>query len=166
MRYRVVQDDIFRWLPKFKDAVLVHICNNIGVWGKGFTADLDRNCPKIGEHFKRWFKNLDAKGIESLGMVHTDFLEGTRIVVASMVAQDSVFSAHNLKPIRYADLIQCMESVCEVCKSANIKEIIGPKFGAGLARGNWAFIEELIQEIWVNSGYDVTIYNYGKDWRR
>ena len=37
-------------------------------------------------------------------------------------------------------------------------EIHCPKFGSGLAGGNWHFIENLIEDIW--TAYFVTVYNY------
>ena len=36
-------------------------------------------------------------------------------------------------------------------------EIHCPKFGSGLAGGNWEFIKDLIEDIW--GRYFVTIYN-------
>jgi hypothetical protein len=40
-------------------------------------------------------------------------------------------------------------------------QIHAPKFGCGLAGGNWNFIENLIQDIW--NSYNITIYNYGSN---
>jgi hypothetical protein len=40
-------------------------------------------------------------------------------------------------------------------------EIHCPKFGSGLAGGNWAFIEDLIEDIW--GKYSVTVYNPPKN---
>jgi hypothetical protein len=37
-------------------------------------------------------------------------------------------------------------------------EIHSPKFGSGLAGGNWNFIEELIKDIW----YDCEVFVYSK----
>jgi hypothetical protein len=37
-------------------------------------------------------------------------------------------------------------------------EIHAPKFGSGLAGGNWNFISDLIEDIW--GKYNVFIYNY------
>jgi hypothetical protein len=45
-----------------------------------------------------------------------------------------------------------------IVASARASEIHAPKFGAGLACGNWDFIEELINECWIGRGIPVTIY--------
>jgi hypothetical protein len=37
-------------------------------------------------------------------------------------------------------------------------EIHAPKFGSGLAGGNWNFIENLIEDIWI----DIPVYIYVK----
>ena len=42
--------------------------------------------------------------------------------------------------------------------SPNKVEIHAPKFGSGLARGDWDVIEALIVEAWDNEGIPVTIY--------
>jgi hypothetical protein len=39
-------------------------------------------------------------------------------------------------------------------------EIHAPKFGSGLAGGNWNFISDLIEDIW--SKHTVYIYDYKK----
>ena len=39
-------------------------------------------------------------------------------------------------------------------------EINSPKFGSGLAGGNWYFINDLIEDIW--GDFNVYIYNYSK----
>jgi hypothetical protein len=35
-----------------------------------------------------------------------------------------------------------------------------PKFGSLRSGGNWDFILELIEEIWLNNGIDVTVCEY------
>jgi hypothetical protein len=42
----------------------------------------------------------------------------------------------------------------------NSFEIHCPKFGSGIAGGNWNFISDLIQDIW--GSYDVFVYTYNK----
>jgi hypothetical protein len=159
--YRVVHGNIFDTLPRNRKILLPHIANDAGIWGKGFTQVLDQHWPEIGKRFKAWTETIKSTELEPLGEVCFDFVQGSEVLVLSMVAQHKVFSAYNLKPIRYAALIRSMERVVEIGKGISCTEIHCPKFGAGLARGNWDFIQELIQEIWVDQNFDVTVYNFG-----
>ena len=81
------------------------------------------------------------------------------IFVANMVAQKGLISKNNPKPIKYWALAKCMLQVGKWAITNNCN-IIAPKFGSLRAKGNWSFIEELIEEIWLDSGINVTIYEY------
>jgi hypothetical protein len=76
--------------------------------------------------------------------------------VANMVAQRSTVRPDNPKPIKYLQLAQCMDVVGNHAKEHGA-EIHCPLFGAGLAGGNWDFIEELICELWC-CGRDLRVF--------
>jgi len=149
-----VNGDLFDYIQeaKYRDVptVIPHICNNIGAWGSGFVVPL-------GEHFPIAKKVYLAKhnGIIGLRLGEVQFpLVDENIYVANMIAQDGISSRStgdrsrvNAKPIRYAALCDCLEQINKQFKGADIH---APKFGSGLAGGNWEFIEELIDEILVD----------------
>ena len=60
-------------------------------------------------------------------------------------------------PVDYNAIRKCMK---EINKTFTGKRIGLPRIGAGLARGNWSIIKEIIQEELIDC--DVTIVNYGK----
>ena len=165
-----VVGDLFENLPEDKIVVVPHIVNSSGGWGAGFVVPLGLRYPASRERYLEFI--AEHKLLEKRCLGKTDFVvveenQDRTIIVANMVGQKGVVSANNRKPIKYAALVKCM---CEVAKhirmmgwddlSIDVKkdvEIHAPKFGSGLACGNWALIEELIEEIWED--FNVTIYS-------
>lgn len=142
--------DLFEGIPMPLDRdvsiVIPHICNNIGAWGSGFVVPLGNKYPMSRKVYLA--KNEDS-GLE-LGTVHYAHVD-SKVYVANMIAQDGISAKStgnrhrvNSKPIRYAALCKCLEEVNNQFADC---DIYAPKFGSGLAGGNWEFIEELIDEI-------------------
>jgi hypothetical protein len=79
-----------------------------------------------------------------------------------MISQNGVLGQNNKRPINYAYLVKSMLNVKQYImtnydQDAKV-EIHAPKFGSGLARGNWNFISDLIEDIWGN--FPVFIYDF------
>jgi O-acetyl-ADP-ribose deacetylase (regulator of RNase III) len=154
-------------------ALICHVCNDLGLFGAGVAAGIAKKFPKVKTNYTSYIdssykleKNSKGSG-NPLGMV--DFCDerdtgNTQIWVANMIAQHGVIPQEK-KPIRYASLVKCMEKVAKKVHTANDVmglnvEIHAPKFGSDLAKGNWIFITELIEEIWINCGINVVIYEF------
>lgn len=75
------------------------------------------------------------------------------LFVANMVAQILGGS----RPLFYNHLVKCMEYVGNFAKEQNAK-IMCPMFGSALAGGDWKFIEQLIEDIWLTKDIDVTVF--------
>lgn len=119
---------------------ICHVANDMRVMGSGFALELVKKYPLVKE----------CNVSEYLGEL--EFINVAKhLVVCNMVAQHQTIR-QNGKPIRYSALVQCMEKVKAAVSHARTAgfnvEIVGPKFGSDRARGNWDFIEELINEIW------------------
>jgi len=127
-----------------KNVIIPHVCNDIGYWGRGFTADIDKLNPGIGKEYREYLRLLTSKGIEPLGRVCYSWIT-YNFCFAGMIAQHGV--GRKNKPLRYEALRKCMENVAEKAKKYNL-EIFCPKFGSGLAGGDWNKIEEMIRDIW------------------
>jgi hypothetical protein len=73
-----------------------------------------------------------------------------------MIAQNRLLNSKNKRPLNYAALVYCMNQVRTFAKEFQTQhdskiEIHSPKFGSGLAGGNWNFISELINDVWYDS---------------
>lgn len=165
--------DLFKSLPHTPDTkVIPHIVNDIGAWGSGFVVPLSKRFPIAEESYRAWYNGdeLNHPGVRlKLGEVqfvpvqdpifHRDELVSGPIFVANMVAQHQTIR-ENPKPIRYVDLACCLKKVAEFCSSEYDQEklqisIHAPKFGSGLARGDWNLIALLIDEAWADISTNV-----------
>lgn len=169
--------DIFEGIRNVETDKIIfipHICNDVGKWGSGFVVPLAKRYPKSREYYLRWNnqtycyeQNIPFK----LGNVQYVYDSMSNVVICNMIAQRSTISASNPSPIDYESLGQCMNNVKERIFSVNdnilsnadsiIKdvEIHCPKFGSGLAGGDWNVIEKMIDRIWCENNIDVCIYS-------
>jgi hypothetical protein len=154
---KIESGDLFK-SPK-KKCLICHCVNDLGFYSSGFVAAINKN---LGPKPKSDYQNAIRNSHYGLGKVNYSRvnLDSKIITVANMCGQHGVAGAskgsiRNEKPIRYAALVHCMENVLEYVNKYP-QPLLCPKFGSALARGNWAFIYELIEEIWGN--LDVTIF--------
>ena len=173
-------------------AIIPHVANNLKGWGAGFVLALSKKDTTPETCYKNMFKDYviprDKK--EMLGQVSfssfcqdlkwqeidnfrhfqtMDAVFPSKMIVANMIAQDGVRGNSDFeRPLRYTALIECMQKVGnwitnEQMHYPNKKFTIHTcKFGSDLAGGDFNFITELINEVWIESGIDVTIYEFLK----
>lgn len=176
--YNLANDDIFQRIvkrissEKLGSSVIVpHVCNNIDVFNGGFAAAVASHYPVVKENY-----HLLGKTFLKNNLGHTQFIEipsknkyGHKIVFANMIAQNGLPDRNKKRCLNYAALVRCMVSVSSFIRqhqdqNKNIEpvtfEIHAPKFGSGIAGGNWNFISDLIEDLW--SSYSVFVYNYNK----
>jgi hypothetical protein len=147
-------DDLFKHLDRKNTIAIAHICNDVKKWGAGFVIPLGRKFPSAKAKFLEHDISL---GRTQLVGVQKD----PTIYVANMYGQHNVgYDEHGNPPIRYSALTTAMQELSGLIEFYPDMEILAPKFGAGLAGGNWDFIEILIKEIWIGNGIPVTIYVY------
>lgn len=144
-----------------------HVCNNIDLFGAGFAAQVAEKFPLVKENYHLLGKNFlkNNLGYSQIVKVYEDPKFKHRLFFVNMIAQNGVRGGSNYRPLKYPALIKSMLSLSNYIvtqtgfsnKTENV-EIHAPKFGSGLAGGNWNFITDLIEDIWAN--YSVTVYNY------
>lgn len=145
------------------NVIIPHVCNNIGVFGGGFSGSVAMNFPIVKENFLLLGK--PKLGYVQYISVSKNKINHNTLVVANMIAQNGTISKKNPRPINYEYLVKCMIDVriyaenLQKTSEQNV-EIHCPKFGSALAGGNWLFIEDLIYDIWKN--LPVFVYSYEK----
>ena len=122
-------------------------------WGAGFARAVRNKYPSAQKDFREWaILNPDKF---SLGNTQTT-IASDELYIANMIAQHGY--GESVKPrIRYAALRDCLQQLKEIALSRGAS-IHMPRIGTGYAGGNWSYILELIDEILVRNGIDVTIY--------
>lgn len=147
--------------------IIAHVCNDIGAFGAGFTAALNKKWEEPERIYRAFCEGGEPYSKGSFPILgKTCYAKiNNHLVIANMIGQSGTVSKDNPKPIKYRPLANCMAEVVnyiEMIKSQTSNPVVihAPKFGSDLARGNWSFILELIEEIWILAGIDVVIYEF------
>ncbi|MFA5207456.1 MAG: Appr-1-p processing protein [Candidatus Paceibacterota bacterium] len=127
---------------------ILHCCNDKNKWGAGFVLALSKRWKKPEKMYRAETKYI-------LGTVHIVRVEKD-ICVINMIAQHDIKpDANGVSPIRYDALRECLIFINEIAVGTGAT-IHAPRFGAGLAGGDWNRIEQIIKE---TITVDVTIYD-------
>lgn len=144
--------------------IIPHVCNNVNVFGAGFAAAVAEKFPIVKENFHLLGTKAKLGHIQNINVLHNK-LYGNTLIISNMIAQNGLFNPKNNRPLNYGALCFCMTEIRNLVKTlsksdTNKVEIHAPKFGSGLAGGDWRFISELINDIW--NGIDVYIYTLNR----
>ena len=133
--------------------IIVHVCNDIGAWGRGFVLALSRRYPLAEAHYRAW-----SKGEESLpfilGQVQIVSV-APRVWVANVIGQHGISRRGGAVPVRYEAIEQGLEQVAEFALSENAG-VQMPRIGSGLAGGKWE-ITTIIEAKLIAQGVVVTV---------
>lgn len=136
--------------------IIAHICNDIGLWGKGFVLAISRRWPKPEAAYRRWHSAPGDVPFE-LGRVQLVRVR-PELWVANMIAQHGVRSASNPIPIHYPAVGACLKKV-GLHTAANGASVHMPRIGCGLAGGTWDEIEPLVDLHLSQNGVPVFVYD-------
>lgn len=143
-----------------------HVCNNVDSFGAGFAANVAEKYPSVKADYHMLGKKFlkDNSGYAQVIKVYEDPKYKHKLFFVNMIAQNGIIGPTNPRPLNYLSLARSMSHMSNYINT-HIKfpsyenvEIHCPKFGSGLAGGNWNFIENLIEDIW--SKYFVMVYSY------
>lgn len=144
-----------------------HVCNNIDLFGAGFAAQVAENYPSVKTDYHLLGKNFlkNNLGYSQILKVYEDPKFRHKLYFVNMIAQNGVRSGNNPRPLHYGALVKSMIQLTQYIAmntgflhQTEKIEIHSPKFGSGLAGGNWNFIQDIIDDIW--GRHTIYIYNY------
>ncbi|TSE04337.1 macro domain-containing protein [Aquimarina algiphila] len=137
--------------------IIVHVCNNLGGWGKGFVLAISKRWSEPEKSYREWHRNR-AKNDFELGAVQiikvSDYLH-----VGNMIAQQGMKTGSKGVPIRYEAVQKCLEKVGLEAQKLNAS-IHMPRIGCGLAGGKWDKIEPIIIDTLIQKNIDVFVYDF------
>lgn len=128
--------------------------NNTAWGGRGFAAQVRKRFPDAWQDFKRQAV-LDESKL-SLGRTYRSELSDD-IVLFSMVAQRGYGPAMYPR-IRYTALASGLTELADLAVAAGAT-VHMPRIGTGQAGGDWNVIRELILDLIVQRGVNVTVYS-------
>lgn len=135
--------------------IIVHICNDIGGWGKGFVLALTARWPDPEKEYLDWYKsNIDFE----LGNVQFVQVEDD-IYVANIIGQRDIKKKNDIPPIRYEAVESGLRKVAD--KAIEIQASVHmPRIGCGLAGGKWNVIENIIEKSLLDKDVEVRVYDF------
>lgn len=136
--------------------IIVHVCNDVGGWGRGFVMAISKRWPEPESQYREWHRS--QKGFE-LGEVQFVQVQDD-LWVANMIAQRGTRpSKEGVLPIRERAIKQGLEKVKDFAKTHHCS-VHMPRIGCGLAGGKWEDIEPIIKIQLVAHEVDTTVYDF------
>ena len=139
-----------------EDKIIVHVCNDIGGWGKGFVMAISKKWKTPEKQYRDWFK---SKNDFELGKVQFVQVEED-LWVANLIGQHKINKDENGEaPIRYHAIEEGLEAVSDFAKTNNAS-VHMPRIGCGLAGGKWEMIEPIILKTLSSHDIKVVVYDF------
>lgn len=150
-------------------SVIVHCCNDIGAWGRGFVLSLSKRWDKPERCYLAKYKMMQ------LGDIQLVTVE-PNIIVCNLIGQHGIRSnskrfefengmmvmkKNNIQnqaniPLRYDALELGFRKLRQQFGKRNDITIHMPKIGCGLAGGDWRIVSSIIERVF--EGIDVFVY--------
>jgi len=137
--------------------IIVHICNDIGGWGKGFVMAVSKKWKKPESEYRKWFQRGENFDLGEIQMVQVE----DDIWVCNMIGQyKTISNSKGIPPIRYEAVESCLEKVSIEALKINAS-IHMPRIGCGLAGGKWEEVESIITKTLLKDDVEVYVYDFG-----
>lgn len=136
--------------------IIVHICNDIGGWGKGFVMAISAKWKAPEQQYRDWFKSQERFELGAVQFVQVE----TNVWVANLIGQHKLGkSVDGTPPIRYEAVLDGLAKVGSEAVRLNAS-VHMPRIGCGLAGGKWEEIEPLIVQNLLEKGIKVKVYDF------
>lgn len=144
-------------------AGIIHICNDLNRWGRGFVLPLGKAYPQAKTAYHRLFDSGQNVPLGTLQEIEA----ADNILIYNMIAQHGLISTTNPHPLSYPALSKCLEQVVSRINARrqqtdHIFSVHCPRIGAGLGGGEWSIIEEILHSSLVEAGINVFVYDLPK----
>ncbi|MFG2540472.1 macro domain-containing protein [Streptomyces sp. NPDC048511] len=138
--------------------LIVHVCNDLGGWGKGFVLAVSRRWPGPEAAYRRWHRERAGN---DFGLGAAQFVQAEPYIwVANVVGQRGIRTGSKGVPVRYEAIGAGLDKVAG--KAAELGASVHmPRIGCGLAGGTWSRVEPLVSDRLVARGIEVTVYDFG-----
>lgn len=148
-------------------ALIVHIVNTRGGWGRGFVVAVSKRWPQPEAQYRKWHRNgvSDDGDRFELGQIQLVKVE-PNLCVVNMLAQEG-YGKNNqalhqsdepnaTRPIRLGALEQCLGEVKMLTNGGKLSSVHMARIGCGLAGATWDEVEPIVSRQLA----DVSVYVY------
>lgn len=137
--------------------IIVHVCNDVGGWGRGFVLALSKRWGAPEAHFRAWHAG-ETPGTPLFELGAVQLVEvAPDLFVANLVGQRGTRSKGGVPPIRHDAILAGLRVVAAHAEHRGAS-VHMPRIGCGLAGGRWADVEALVAEALVD--HQVTVYDF------
>ncbi len=136
--------------------ILVHVCNDMGGWGRGFVVAISKRWGDPEEQYRRWFRERSPQPFE-LGQVQFIEVEPD-LWIANLIGQHGIRSEGGRPPIRYDAIRTGLTTVRDFAR-ARSASVHMPRIGSGLAGGRWDEIALIVTTELVDHDVAVSVYD-------
>ena len=135
--------------------IIVHICNDIGGWEKGFVMAISDRWKEPETKYKEWYSSQD-----NFSLGQTQFVKvKDDLWIANLIGQHKINrDKKGNPPIRYEAVAKGLAKVGEFAKQNNAT-VHMPRIGCGIAGGTWDKIEPIILSTLADKNIQVTVYD-------
>lgn len=157
MKIQYVIGDVLEPIGSANEKLIVHCVNNEYSFSSGVAGAIAKKWP----HVRQEYLNKPGWSLGDIQYVKAD----DSLYVVNLCGQRGVGEWLGTKPVRYESIrdgllilredLEDMEGLNDDFKTS----LHFPRLGAGLAGGSWAKVEEVINEVFENTKYEVYVYD-------
>jgi Zn-dependent peptidase ImmA (M78 family)/O-acetyl-ADP-ribose deacetylase (regulator of RNase III) len=123
-------------------------------WGGGVARKSAKIFPAAEASFSAWIEQIPNE--HRLGAVH-EYVISPDLILASIVGQ-SGFGSGTTPRIRYAAVETALRRIASLATDIGAS-VHMPKIGTGAAGGQWTTVEDIVEQVLVKSGLQVSVYD-------
>lgn len=135
--------------------IIVHVCNDVGGWGKGFVMAISKRWKEPEQQYRQWHKEGDDFALGKMQLVQVE----DDLWVCNLIGQRDIHKKNGVAPIRYeaieAGLVALTSEAQKLGASVHM-----PRIGCGLAGGEWSEIESIIERTLLESDLETVVYDF------
>ena len=136
--------------------IIVHICNDIGGWGKGFVMAISKRWAEPELRYREWFKTKENFKLGQVQFVQVE----DKLWIANLIGQHKINKDEKGNaPIRYDAVLTGLEFIGKFASDKNAS-VHMPRIGCGLAGGTWDKIEPLIEKSLTEKEIETYVYDF------
>jgi O-acetyl-ADP-ribose deacetylase (regulator of RNase III) len=136
--------------------IIVHVCNDIGGWGRGFVMAISKKWKEPELKYREWASSGEKFELGEVQFVQVE----PSLWVANLVGQrDTKKGKDGSPPVRYDAIRKGLEKVSVFAKQINAS-VHMPRIGCGLAGGTWDQIEPSIAHELTGAGVETVVYDF------
>ncbi|CAM1343718.1 macro domain-containing protein [Tenacibaculum amylolyticum] len=136
--------------------IIVHVCNDIGGWGKGFVLAISKKWSEPEKEYKAWYKSRENFELGGVQFVKVE----SNLWIANLIGQHKIRKdEQGNPPIRYKAIEEGIQKVAKEA-SAIKASVHMPRIGCGLAGGKWENIEPILEKHLTKNEIETIVYDF------